>query len=157
VTRLLLVGGLAKLVEAALAAADSDDNGPIGVIGPPRLARKLSRPRRPAIAIAEARRPLRNRPLAVCSAIDALPLQDQTLAAIVAVEPGRRNWRALLAAWSHPVQEGGAIVVISRLPPREMARRALCAGLGNIEQRFCGRLNITSGIVAKLPRPTTAD
>jgi hypothetical protein len=48
------------------------------------------------------------------------------------------------------VRDGGAIVFVDRGHAQEASRRALCAGLSELEQRRAGRSVITSGLVTHL-------
>jgi hypothetical protein len=48
------------------------------------------------------------------------------------------------------VRDGGAIVLVDRGRAPEASRRALCAGLSEIEQRHAGRVVVTSGLVSHL-------
>ena len=48
------------------------------------------------------------------------------------------------------VRDGGAIVFVDRGHAPEASRRALSAGLCEIEQRHAGRVVVTSGIVTHL-------
>jgi len=46
------------------------------------------------------------------------------------------------------VADGGALILVDRGRPHDASRRALCAGLTEIEQRQAGRAVITSGLVS---------
>src|SRR5262249_52763729 len=103
---------------AAVAAALDGVAGPTLVVGAPGLARVLSRRGVPA------------------SAVDAPPAAGG--AAIVLVRPG-------LEAAALALRPGGALVLVAPGPATEHSRRALCAGLVELEQRRAGRLVVTSG------------
>ena len=59
-------------------------------------------------------------------------------------------WAAQLQAWSRIVRDGGVVVLVDRGHAAEASRRALCAGLTEIEQRQDGRTVVTSGLVTHL-------
>src|SRR5207245_881240 len=64
------------------------------------------------------------------------------------------DWQHTLREWARVTRDGGAIVLVDRGSVRgrapEASRRALCAGLTELEQRRVGRLVITSGLVTHM-------
>lgn len=147
----LFLGATTDAVSDALRAAPA---GPIAVIGAPALARALGERGTAALAIGAASRGLRRlRPPAtpVYGREDAPPVAARALAALVGVGAGDRpDWADLLAAWSRAVRDGGMLVLVDRAAPTELARRALCGGLAEPQQRVAGRTVVTSGIVTHL-------
>jgi hypothetical protein len=107
-----------RLVAEAIGA----ERGTILVIGAPRLARVLA-----------------DRGLDVRTATARAPA-DTALAALVTRSPEA----ATPALWAG-VAPGGAVVLLGAAPAAEQSRRALCAGLVDLEQRRAGRLVVTSG------------
>lgn len=68
-------------------------------------------------------------------------LADKSLAAVIGGD---------VTACTRAVREGGVIVLVDRGNAPEASRRALCAGLMDIEQRHAGRVVVTSGRVTHL-------
>ena len=148
----IFIGATTSAVTEALQSAGVR-SGAVAVIGPPRLGRALGERGYEIVQIVDRPRP-RPRTSAIARQVHAppasLPLADSELAALVAGGAGGGDWQALLAEWSRVVRDGGVLVLVDRAPPAEMARRALCSGLTEIEQRRAGRKVVTSGCVAKL-------
>jgi hypothetical protein len=84
--------------------------------------------------------------LADLSAIDAGSL-DAVIGVDVAADDG---WELTLRQWRRVVRDGGSIVLVDRGRAPEASRRALCAGLTELEQRHVGRVVVTSGLVTHL-------
>lgn len=86
-----------------------------------------------------------------------LPVGDGELAAVVGVgalaPENPEVVHRLLAEWVRAVRDGGAVVLVDRAARTLATRRALCAGLTEIEQRSAGRAIVTSGLVSHLPLP----
>lgn len=122
----LAVIGNAKLATALAAARKGSDVLPIGLS--PRAAKKLTNA------------------LADLSSLDARSLAG-VVGADVAVDDG---WELTLRDWSRVVVDGGALIFVDRGKGAEAARRALCAGLTEIQQRHVGRSIVTSGLVTHL-------
>jgi hypothetical protein len=136
----------AGAVEAALASAGA--GGPVAVLGQPRLARALAS-RRAVITVAPPAVSLRRAPGPRAYAAErALPVRGGALGGVVACAPAA-GWDEAIAEWSRAVRDGGAIVIVDRVAAPEAARRALCAGLVDIEQRHAGRTVVTSGRVKR--------
>jgi hypothetical protein len=75
-------------------------------------------------------------------------LADKTVAAVIGVDIAHDDgWEATLAGWKRVVRDGGAIVLVDRGHAPEASRRALCAGLTELQQRHVGRVVVTSGLV----------
>jgi hypothetical protein len=149
----IFIGSTTSAVSEALQAAGAP-RGPVAVIGPLRLGRALAERGYEIVQIVERER---SRGGGIARQVQAtpasLPLADGELAALVAGGAGRGDdWQALLAEWSRVVMDRGVIVLVdrARAQPTEMARRALCSGLTEIEQRRAGRKIVTSGCVARL-------
>lgn len=136
-------GGAAENVELALAAAGVRPGQLLAVVSQPGIATLLGN-RWPLVTVASrgsVRGSLRGSP-------SALPLADGTLAALVGAGAGETpDGARLLAEWTRAVRHGGAVVLVDRAPREVLTRRALCAGLREIEQRMAGRLVVTSGLV----------
>jgi hypothetical protein len=138
-----------RAIEEALAAAGiAPTSGPLAVVDAPQAARLLS-PRWPLFAVGpevrgRAARRFGGRALRATGA--ALPLAPGALAALVGT--GAVDAEAV-TAWAQTVREGGLIVLVDRVAPEEHTRRALCAGLLDLEQRTAGRHVVTSGRVRR--------
>jgi hypothetical protein len=136
----------AALRSAGRGAADQ----PIAVIGDVRLGRALAERGRPVLVVDGDRKRLRRlkRGTPVFGDLRALPVATASLGAVIGLGAGGRDdWEAVLAEWSRVATAGGALVLVDRAPAAEMTRRALCAGLAEIEQRTAGRVVVTSGLV----------
>jgi SAM-dependent methyltransferase len=149
----IFIGSTTSAVTEALRSAGVR-SGAVAVIGPQRLGRALGERGYEIVQVVDRPRP-RPRGNAIARQVQAvpasLPLADGELAALVAGGAGSGDdWQTLLAEWSRVVRDGGVVVLVDRAPPAEMARRALCSGLTEIEQRRAGRKIVTSGCVAKL-------
>jgi len=140
-------------VDSALRAAAVATERPLAVVGNVRLGRAMAERRHHVLIIANDQKALRRlkRGAVVCGDLGALPLADRTLGALIGLGAGGRDdWEPLLAHWSRTVVDGGALVLVDRAPGTEMSRRALCAGLGEIQQRSAGRVVVTSGRVTAM-------
>jgi SAM-dependent methyltransferase len=79
----------------------------------------------------------------------AIPLADAALDGIVGVGAlSASDGQPLLHEWLRVVRPGGAVVLVDRVARTEATRRALCAGLTELEQRSTARVAITSGRLA---------
>lgn len=144
-------GSAARAVNEALAAARVDEEALVAVVEHPGIAAVLADARPVAPLATRARALRRARGRAARASAEALPLADGALAALVGAGAGERgDGAALLEAWARAVRDGGALVLVDRAPREEMTRRALAAGLRDIEQRVAGRLVVTSGVVRRL-------
>lgn len=148
----IFIGSTTSAVTEALQSAGLWD-GVVAVLGTPRLGRALGERGYEIVQVVDRPR-TRPRSSAITRQVQALPaslpLADGELAGLVAGDANGGDWDTLLAEWSRVVRDGGVIVIVDRAPPAEIARRALCSGLTEIEQRRAGRKVVTSGCVAKL-------
>jgi hypothetical protein len=79
-------------------------------------------------------------------------LPARSLDAVIAVDiVDDDGWRETLREWTRVTRDGGAVVLVDRGHAAEASRRALCAGLSELEQRHAGKTVITSGLVTHLP------
>lgn len=85
-----------------------------------------------------------------------LPLADGALAAVIGVgalaPESSVALHQMIREWVRVVRDGGAVVLVDRVPRTLATRHALCAGLTEIEQRASGRAVVTSGLVSRLVR-----
>ncbi|MBX3162056.1 MAG: hypothetical protein KF773_39200 [Deltaproteobacteria bacterium] len=145
-----MLGGLfvtptVTAIVEALASARAE--GPIAVVGHGRIAAALAAVRE-VTPVGLSPRAAKKLAGAVA---DTSGIADGSLAAVVGMAiAGDEAWAATLAAWSRTVRDGGAIVFVDRGYAPEASRRALCAGLSELEQRRAGRAVITSGLVTHL-------
>ncbi len=144
----LFVTPAATAVAEALASAGVPaDGATIAVVGHARLAAALT-PGRDVIPVAISARAAKKLPR---SLPDLSSLAAGSLAAVVGVDIATDDaWADTLRAWVRLVRDGGAIVFVDRGHAQEASRRALCAGLSELEQRRAGRAVITSGLVTHL-------
>ena len=128
-------------VTEALRSANAD--GALAVIGNAKLADGLE-----AVPVGLSARAAKKRPAALP---DLSSIEAGSLAGVVGIDVATDDaWAQTLAAWARVVRDGGALVFVDRGHAAEASRRALCAGLTEIEQRRAGRLVITSGLVSHL-------
>jgi len=138
-----------RAIEEALTSAGVDAGvGPLAVVDAPQAAQLLATTRRlvalgPEVRARAARR-VGGRALRANGA--ALPLADGALAALVGTGAADTD---VLASWVRAVRDGGLVVLVDRVAPEEHTRRALCAGLVDLEQRTGGRHVVTSGRVRR--------
>ena len=136
----------------ALASAKAE--GPIAVVGNAKLARALAGKCvvTPVGLSARAAKKLTN------ALADLSTIETGSLAAVVGVDvTSDESWTETLRAWSRVVRDGGALVFVDRGHASEASRRALCAGLTELEQRHAGRAVITSGLVTHLGTVSTSE
>jgi hypothetical protein len=139
---LFVTPAVTAIVEALASAAATE--GPVVVIGNAKLATAL-RATREVITVGVS-------PRAAKKLGETLPdigsIAGGSCAALVGVDvTDDAAWEATLRAWSRVVRDGGAIVIVDKGHAEEASRRALCAGLTEIEQRHAGRTIVTSGLV----------
>lgn len=149
---LFVTPAVTAIVEA-LGTAHAD--GPLAVVGNAKLAYALAASRSviPVGLTARAAKSLAKRttPNLAAPATDLSDIQPASLAGIIGVDITIDDgWQATLRAWSRVVRDGGAMVFVDRGRATEASRRALCAGLTELEQRQAGRAVITSGFVTHL-------
>ena len=83
---------------------------------------------------------------------DTTSLAAHSLDAVIGVDiADDDNWKDTLREWNRVVRDGGTVVLVDRGREAEASRRALCAGLCELEQRRAGKTVITSGLVTHLP------
>jgi len=135
----------------AITEALGDLEGAVAVIGDAKIARALAA-KRTVIAVgitggaAKKLGPLTDTALADLSTVEPASLAS-VVGADVATDEG---WADTLRRWTRAVRDGGAVVLIDKGHAAEASRRALCAGLTELEQRHAGRAVITSGLVTHL-------
>ncbi len=139
----LFVTPAVTAISEALASAHAME-GPLVVVGNAKLASALGE-KREVIAVGVS-------PRAAKKLTNALPdtgsIAGRSCAAVIGVDVIADDaWATTLSAWSRCVRDGGAIVFVDKGRAEEASRRALCAGLSEIEQRHAGRQIITSGLV----------
>ena len=134
-------------IAEALASAAVPADGRLAVVGDARIAAALAAGR-DVIPIGLPPRAARKLPRHLP---DTSSLEQGSLAALVgAGVVTDEAWAETLRAWVRTVRDGGAIVFVDRGHAHEASRRALCAGLSELEQRRAGRSVITSGLVTHL-------
>jgi hypothetical protein len=141
----LFVAPALTAIEEALKSAGAA--GKLAVVGNAKLAGALHQ-RGEVVAIGLTPRAAKKFPgtLGELAAIEA-----GTLAGVVGVDVTTdEGWQPTLREWARVTRDGGAIVLVDRGRAPEASRRALCAGLTELEQRRVGRLVITSGLVTHL-------
>jgi len=146
-----MLGGLfvAPAVNAIFEALDSARaDGKLAVVGHAKLASALHAAKREIV-------PVRLSPRAAKRLTNALAdlgsIETRSLAGVVGVDIASDDgWEITLRDWKRIVRDGGAIVMVDRGRAPEASRRALCAGLSELEQRHVGRVVVTSGLVTHL-------
>jgi hypothetical protein len=129
----------------ALTSARAD--GTIAVVGHAKLAAALAATRE-VVTVAPGKRAAKKLATALA---DLSSVEAGSLAAVVGVGAGDDDaWEAKLREWTRVVRDGGAVVLVDRVRAHEASRRALCAGLSELEQRHAGRVVVTSGLVTHL-------
>lgn len=117
------------------------------VVGDAGLAKALIAAGHASRAAAVSLRAAKHLPALVEGTAAALDLPAHSLAAVIGVGAAGADGTARLAEWMRTVAPGGRVVLVDRCAPAQASTRALCAGLGEIEQRVSGRTVVTSGIV----------
>ena len=141
----LFVTPAATAILEALGTANAE--GSIAVIGNARLARALAGTRT-VIPVGMSARAAKKLTGALA---DLSTIEPGSLAAIVGTDVTIDDgWETTLRAWSRTVRDGGAVVLVDKSRAPEASRRALCAGLTELEQRHLGRTVVTSGLVTHL-------
>jgi hypothetical protein len=145
-----MLGGLfvtptVTAIVEALTSARAE--GPIAVVGHARIAAALAELRE----VTPVGLPPRAAKKLAGSVSDAKDIPEGSLAAVVGIRvTNDAAWAQTLKTWARAVRDGGAIVFVDRGHAPEASRRALCAGLSELEQRRAGRAVITSGLVTHL-------
>ena len=139
----LFVAPAVTAISEALASAKATE-GALIVVGNAKLAAALKETR-DVITVGMTARAQKK---LGASLENTVSLADRSAAAVIGIDVvDDEAWAITLREWSRVVRDGGAIVIVDRGPADEAARRALCAGLTEIEQRQAGRSVITSGLV----------
>ena len=132
-------------INEALASAHAE--GPIAVLGNAKLAQALAG-KHEVIAVGVPPRAAKKLPNVIA---DLSAVAPASLVAVIGVDLATdETWPTTLRDFQRLVRDGGAIVLVDRGHAPEASRRALCAGLTEIEQRHAGRTVITSGLVTHL-------
>lgn len=144
---LFVTPAASAVAEALASAAASAERGPIAVVGNARLAAALAADR-DVIPVGMSPRAAKKLPRHLP---DTSSLEPGSLAAVIGADVATDEaWAEVLRAWVRVVRDGGAIVLVDRGHAQEASRRALCAGLSELEQRRAGRAVVTSGLVTHL-------
>ncbi|MDB4958300.1 MAG: hypothetical protein JWO36_5869 [Myxococcales bacterium] len=142
----LFVTPAVTAISEALQSARAD--GKLAVIGNAKLASALSAAQRDVLPVGLSARAAKKLTNALA---DLSSIETGSLAGVIGVEVASDDgWEITLKDWSRVVRDGGTIVMVDRGRAPEASRRALCAGLCEIEQRHAGRVIVTSGIVTHL-------
>ncbi len=146
----LFITSTIESIHEALTAAEVD--GLVAVISQPRVGAGLVERGVSVLHVSARLRALRRLDAPrICAVDHRLPLAAGSVAAVVGscLDEGATS-DARLAEWSRVVKDGGAIVLADRGSATDHTRRALCAGLSELQQRHAGRTIVTSGLVSKL-------
>ena len=140
---MLFVAPAVSAIQEALGSGD----GKLAVIGNAKLASAL-RDKREVLPIGLSVRAAKKLTNALA---DVTAIEDRALAGVIGVDVADDDgWELTLRDWSRVVRDGGVIAFVDRGRAPEASRRALCAGLTELEQRHVGRVVITSGLVTHL-------
>jgi hypothetical protein len=138
----LFVAPSVTAIAEALASAKK-----LAVIGNAKLAAALA-PGREIVPVGLSARAAKKLTNALA---DLSSIEDGALDGVVGVDVASDDgWEVALRDWKRVVRDGGVIVLVDRGRAPEASRRALCAGLGELEQRHAGRAVVTSGLVTHL-------
>ncbi len=138
----LFVAPSVTAIAEALASAKR-----LAVIGNAKLAAALA-PGREVVPVGLSQRAAKKLANALA---DLSSIEDGALDGVVGVDVAADDgWEVALRDWKRVVRDGGVIVLVDRGRAPEASRRALCAGLGELEQRHAGRVVVTSGLVTHL-------
>lgn len=146
----LFVTPALEAVTEALTSARA--RGTLVVIGHAKLATALAEARKPAgdevIPIGMSERAAKRLTNALA---DLSSLESRSVAGVIGVDIAVDDgWELTLRDWVRVTRDGGVLVFVDRGHASEASRRALCAGLTEIEQRHAGRTIVTSGLVSHL-------
>ncbi len=130
------------------ALASAHATGKLAVIGNAKLAAALGNGRE-VVAVGLSPRAAKRLTNALA---DLSSIESGSLDGVVALDISDDDgWELSLREWRRVVRDGGVIVLVDRGRAPEASRRALCAGLTELEQRRAGRVVVTSGLVTHLP------
>lgn len=122
--------------------------GTIAVVGNAKLATALAATKRDVLPIGLSARAAKKLTNALA---DLSSIESGSLSAVIGVDVASDDgWEITLRDWTRVIRDGGTIVLVDRGRAPEASRRALCAGLSEIEQRHAGRVIVTSGLVTHL-------
>ena len=141
----LFVTPAVTAITEALASAHA--TGAIAVVGHAKIAAALAgtgATAREVLAVGLTPRAAKKLPAALP---DLSSVADASLAAVIGVDV---RSAATLVEWSRVVRDGGVLVLVDRGNAPSASKRALCAGLTELEQRHAGRVIVTSGLVTHL-------
>lgn len=144
----LFVTSAVSAVSEALASANA--KGTLAVIGNAKLATAIAATRKgsdvlPIGLSARAAKRLTN------AVADLSSLDERSLGGVIGMDVASDDgWELTLRDWKRVVVDGGTLVFVDRGNATEASRRALCAGLTEIQQRHVGRTIVTSGLVTHL-------
>jgi hypothetical protein len=142
----LFVTPAVTAITEALGSSRAD--GKLVVVGHAKLATALLEAKRDVVVVGLSVRAAKKLTGALA---DLSSLEDRSLAGVIGVDVTTNDgWETTLREWTRVVRDGGAIVFVDRGHAPEASRRALCAGLTEIEQRHAGRAVVTSGLVTHL-------
>lgn len=131
----------------ALQSAKAGD-GALAVVGHAKLAAALAGGKHAVVPVGVSARAAKKLTNALA---DLSTVEPGSLSGVVGVDVTTDDaWQSTLREWTRVVRDGGALVFVDRGRAAEASRRALCAGLTEIEQRRAGRVVITSGLVSHL-------
>ncbi len=137
---------------AAITEALGEIKGTIAVIGDAKIAQALAA-KHTVIAVGISGRAAKKlpQPLAETAVDSVTSIDPASLAAVVGLNVTEEDgWVETLRAWTRTVRDEGTLVLVDKGHAAEASRRALCAGLTELEQRHAGRAVITSGLVTHL-------
>ena len=141
----LFVAPAITAIDEALQSARAA--GTLAVVGNAKLATAFAK-RTTIVPVGLSARAAKKLPNALG---DLRSIEAGTLAGVIGVDVTTDDdWEPTLREWARVTRDGGAIVFVDRGRAAEASRRALCAGLTELEQRRVGRLVITSGLVTHL-------
>ncbi|HEX4422389.1 MAG TPA: hypothetical protein VH165_30960 [Kofleriaceae bacterium] len=144
---LFVTPAVTAITEALASASIGVGDGTLAVVGNAKLATALGATRS-VIPVGLSARAAKKLPRTIA---DLSGVEPASLAAVIGVDLSTADdWEATLRGWSRVVRDGGVIVLVDRGHPHDASRRALCAGLTEIEQRSAGRAVVTSGLVSHL-------
>jgi hypothetical protein len=144
----LFVTPAVTAITEALTSASANE-GPIVVVGNAKLAAALGKGRE-VIVVGVSPRAAKK---LTATLPDTGSIAGRSCAAVIGIDiVDDDTWQTTMHAWTRCVRDGGAIVIVDKGDSEEASRRALCAGLTEIEQRHAGRTIVTSGLVTHLDR-----
>jgi hypothetical protein len=142
----LFVTPAVTAIGEALTSTRAD--GKLAVIGNAKLATALREAKRDVVPVGMSERAAKKLTNALA---DLSTIEDKSLDAVIGTDiASDEGWETTLREWTRVVRDGGAIVFVDRGRAPEASKRALCAGLTEIEQRHAGRVIVTSGLVTHL-------